>query len=288
MRAVLEVGGSHVTAAIVDCASNKVLEARRLGLDSSGSAEMIVQTLVDGVEALGSRARGLPLVVAIPGPFDYDLGVGDFAGVAKFGSLRGLNLGETLGARLNSSVCFVNDVTAFGIGQYELTGRPERMIALTLGTGVGSCFLESGKPVEDGPGVPPNGWVYLLQHEGLPIEETFSTRAIVSAYQRESGHRLEVRDVAGMARDGDPVAAGVLQHSFAALAATLSPWVSAFRAEVVAIGGSIANSWDLIEKWLVPGIREVPASGAAVRVVKAADSEASALVGAARFGESCC
>jgi len=287
MRAVLEVGGSHVTAAIVDCAHDQVLEAHRLELDSSGSADMIVQTFVDGVEGLGSRARGLPLVVAIPGPFDYRTGVGDFEGVAKFGSLRGLPLGEMLRTRLGTTVCFVNDVTAFGIGQYKLAGRPERLIALTLGTGLGSCFLEHGKPVESGPAVPPHGWIYLLEFEGRPIEETFSTRAIVDAYARRTAQRLEVKEIARMARAGDALASEILQHSYAALATTLAPWVSAFRAEVVAIGGSIANSWDLIETWFVPGIHEASTSGAAVRVVKAADSEASALVGAAAVGESC-
>ncbi|MCC2591844.1 ROK family protein [Tessaracoccus sp. OS52] len=282
MHAVLEVGGTHVVAAIVDADRRRVVTSQRVDLDSAGSADAILETFVTAVEGLGSAHRGLPLVVAIPGPFDYARGIGDFDGVAKFGALRGVDLRAFLSDRLGTAVFFVNDVTAFGIGQYELLGRPSRVIALTLGTGVGSCFLDEGRPVEDGPCVPPHGWVYLLEHDGRPIEETFSRRAIVSAYETPSGQRLDVREIAGLARRGDEPACRVLERSFTALADTLAPWVVSFRADLVVIGGSIVGSWDLLERWFTPRLAaRLPAGHPPVPVERESGNQDAALIGAA-------
>lgn len=282
MQAVLEVGGTHVVAAIVDAAHREVLTAQRIDLDSAGSADDILATFVTAVQGLGSAVRGLPLVVAIPGPFDYERGIGDFDGVAKFGALRGVDLRRFLTDRLDTTVFFVNDVTAFGVGQYELLGQPSRLIALTLGTGVGSCFLDGGRPVESGPSVPPKGWVYLLEHDGRPIEETFSRRAIIEAYKRGSGKLFDVREIAGLARGGDEVACRVLEQSFTALADTLAPWVSLFQADLVVIGGSIVGSWDLLERWFTPRlVGQLPAGDWPVPVESGAGNEDAALIGAA-------
>lgn len=282
MRAVLEVGGTHVVAAVVDPASLEVVTCQRREVDSAGSAKAILGTFAAAVEELGDAARGLPLVVAIPGPFDYERGIGDFDGVAKFGALHGVDLRGFLSERLGTSVDFVNDVTAYGVGQYELLGRPSRLVALTLGTGVGSCFLDEGQPVESGPLVPAHGWVYLLEYDGRPIEETFSRRAIVASYARETGTQLDVRDVADLARAGDEVASLVLRRAFAALAETLAPWIARFGADHVVIGGSIVGSWDLAERWFLPFLEaSFPEGSPPVPVDCGARNEDAALIGAA-------
>lgn len=279
MHAALEVGGTHVVAATVDVEQLRVTASHRLPLDSAAGAEEILGTLARAVEELGEAARGLPLAVAIPGPFDYERGIGDFDGVAKFGSLHGVDVRSYLEARLGTSATFVNDVTAYAIGQYELMDRPNRLIALALGTGVGSCFLVDGRPVDAGPSVPPHGWVYLLEHAGRPIEETFSRRAIAAAYQRATGKLLDVRDVAELARTGDDTAGRIMQHAFTALAETLAPWVTRFGADVVVIGGSIVGSWDLVERWFIPLFAGTSASS--VPVIPGAANEDAALLGAA-------
>jgi glucokinase len=57
-----------------------------------------------------------------------------------------------------------------------------RVVAITLGTGVGSAFLDAGTVVSSGPTVPPNGDVYRLFINGCPLEQAVSNRAIVASY----------------------------------------------------------------------------------------------------------
>lgn len=282
-RAVLEVGGTHVTAAIVGGAC--VLESHRCSIDSAASADVLVDQFIGAVEGLGTDAAGLPLVVAIPGPFDYDRGIGDFEGVAKFGALAGVPVGDLLRARLGVEVAFVNDVTAYALGQSVLLGHPRRLVCLTLGTGVGSAFLADGAPVTDDPDVPEQGWVYLLTHEGKPLEETFSRRALLAAHAAAAGSAPEgdVREIFDLARAGEAEASRILSHGFRALALTVAPWVIRFGTTAMVLGGSMAGSWDLVTRWFTPVLLEQfrLAGAPAPDVVAGRDGEHSALIGAA-------
>lgn len=271
---VLEIGGTHVTAALVDPTSGWVGESHRLALDASGPASQIVGTLVR-CAALISAPAGAMWGVALPGPFDYSNGIGLFHGVAKFEALNGFDLGAALLAGLPGSpagVRFLNDADAFGLGEWAagtLAGHT-RGLALTLGTGIGSAFLADGEVVDSGPSVPAEGSVHLLSIDGHPLEDTVSRRAILAAYGRPG---VDVADVAAAARSGEAEAGGVLRTAFGALGAALRPWIRSFGATIVVVGGSMAGSWDLVEPPLRAGL-----SGPLV--VRARRGEEAALLGA--------
>lgn len=281
MLTVLEVGGTHVTAALVDDDGPTILEQERMSIDSAASAGVLLDAFVGAVQRVGTPSSRL--VVAIPGPFDYERGIGDFDGVAKFGSLKGVHIGDELATRLDSEVLFVNDVTAYAIGQYVIFGRPRRLVTLTLGTGVGSAFLDDGTPVEQGPLVPPHGWVYLLKHDGKPLEESFSRRAIIAAYTTAAERELDVAEIAALAIDGDPAAAEVMRRAYGILAEAIASWLVGFDTSTLVVGGSISGSWDLVERWFSPSVIEhFDAAGAPPpRIEHGEDGEAAAITGAA-------
>src|SRR5437868_11637535 len=107
--AVLEVGGSHVTGGLVDLAeAEPLLRSTRLPLDSGGTAEEILATLVE----VGRRLDVEPdtaWAAAFPGPFDYENGIGRFVDVGKFDSLHDIDVRAVLAAGLGSdSWHFVN------------------------------------------------------------------------------------------------------------------------------------------------------------------------------------
>jgi glucokinase len=133
--------------------------------------------------------------------------------------------------------------------------------------------------------VPPEGRVDLLSIDGQPLEDVVSTRAIERRYQRLSGARPQgAGEVAGLARGGDPVAAGVLRSAFEALGKALSPWLEEFGAEALVVGGSMTGSWDLIGPALVGGIAGAMADGGkGLTVVVAAHPEHAALLGAGAY-----
>ncbi|MCF2435267.1 ROK family protein [Streptomyces thinghirensis] len=68
------------------------------------------------------------------------------------------------------------------MGEYgagAATGH-DRVVCLTLGTGVGSSFLSAGRPVHSGPGVPPSGHVHH-PHGARPTPGGTPSRAMASA-----------------------------------------------------------------------------------------------------------
>ncbi|MER5442127.1 ROK family protein [Streptomyces sp. NPDC002790] len=290
---VLEIGGTHVTAAMVDLSAGAVRgDPVRQSLSPQGSAGDILGSVVQAASRLGappSAAWG----VAVPGPFDYETGVALFEGVGKFEALYGTDVGAALRARIRptpATLRFINDADAFGLGEYACGAAAghTRAICLTLGSGVGSAFLADGVPVNEGPRVPPEGSAHRLTFDGRPLEETVSRRAIRAAYARAAdGHQggvPDVRGIASRARAGDAVADSVLDHAFRALGVATAPWVTRFAATVLVVGGSIAGSWDLIAAPLRDGLADGGAPG--LRVAPARLPDTASLLGAARWAAS--
>ena len=288
---VLEIGGTHVTAALVDLAEGVVLAAsvRRRTLSPSGSAAEVLGAVVACGRGL-SVLPGARWGVAIPGPFDYETGVALFAGVGKFEALYGVDVGAALTAGLPgppSAVTFLNDAEAFLWGEwlFGAAAGKDPCVAITLGTGIGSAFLADGEVRHSGAGVPAEGRVDLLQHGGRPLEDSVSARAIERAYQLRTGAAPQgMVHIAGKARGGEPAAAEVLRSAFEQLGEVLRPWLRDFGAKALVVGGSMTGSWDLIGPALLEGIRAGDdASFAELQVSVATRPEEAALVGAAAF-----
>lgn len=252
---VLDIGGTHVTAASV--AGDAVLEQYRVPLDAHSDPVRIVEQIVEAARRLRGPRDTARWAVAIPGPFDYTGGIGDFAGVDKFQSLKGFDLGRALRCALPETpavVSFVNDAEAAALGEWSARGRPHRLVSLTLGTGVGSGFILDGHPVTSGPNVPSDGNIHTETWHELPLEQTVSRDAIRRAFETRTGSNADVDDIARLARGGHRAAAAALTEAMIALGAVLARWVDRFDPEVVVIGGSMSRSWDVLKPGLLYGL----------------------------------
>ena len=289
----LEIGGTHVTAAVVDLDAGAVVASgfHRAILNPAGSAGELLAAIIGCGRRLPVGA-GARWGVAIPGPFDYERGIGLFADVGKFEGLYGVDIGEALGAGLPGPpgpIVFLNDADAFLWGEWLFGAAVghDRCVAVTLGTGIGSAFIADGQIQHSGPGVPPEGRVDLLRISGLPLEEVVSARAIERAYQQRTGVMPAGTEyVASQARSGDEAAAVVLRTSFEQLGTALRPWLEDFGATTLVVGGSMTGSWDLIGPALLRGLQ--PAGAGSLQGLTAsvaARPEHAALVGAAAYAE---
>jgi glucokinase len=283
---VLEIGGTHVTAARVSTGPDPAVLARfRADLDADGPAAAIVAELTEAAARLGVW-EPCEWGVAIPGPFDYEAGVGRFESVAKFAHLNGFDLGAALRSSIvpgPTTVTFVNDADAFGIGEWVAGAARyhERSVCLTLGTGVGSAFIGDGVPVKTGGSVPPDGSAHRLTWNGAPLEESVSRRAIRARFADCGGAPLDVREIAELARAGDARALEVFDGAMRALGEAIAPWVESFAATVVVVGGSIARSWDVLGPPFGAGLRSAGPSLADIPVRAAHLPDDAPLIGAA-------
>ena len=244
----MDVGGSHVTAALVD--GERVIQRADADVNPHGSADEILGAIAGAGLEVGPQAGW---TLAFPGPFDYARGIGTFEGVGKFGSIAGLDLRKELGARLNAEVRFVDDADAYIMGEWAAGAAlgHERVIGVTLGTGVGAAFLVDGHPQAGGPGVPAGGNLYPHSYLGRPIEDTVSTRALLTSYGADG---VSVREVFERARAGEASALSVVNGTMEHLGRFVAPFIVDFGATVFVVGGSISQSWDLIEPALRRGL----------------------------------
>ncbi|WP_406347434.1 ROK family protein [Streptomyces sp. NBC_00144] len=290
---VLDIGGTHVTAAVID--TDAGLPVPRTVVRHPVAADAAAGELLDAIAGAADRAdvrEGAHWGVAIPGPFDYAAGVGRFRGIGKFESLHGVDVRAELLRRLPGRprcISFINDADAFAVGEYRAGAAAghERAVCITLGTGVGSSFLEGGQPVGGGPDVPPEGRAHRLTVGGLPLEEVVSRRAIRRYYTdlaggAHEGRAPDVHDIAVLARDSDPYAQRTIRHCFGALGRALAPWCERFGASLVVVGGSMTGSWDLVGPAIRAGL-QAATPGTAPPLATALRPADAPLIGAAHW-----
>ncbi|WP_279580566.1 ROK family protein [Fodinicola feengrottensis] len=156
-----------------------------------------------------------------------------------------------------------------------------RAVGITLGTGIGSSFLDAGHPVTTAGKVPPEGRVDLLSINGVPLEDVVSARALVAAYRTAGGKATNAADVMARADAGDHRAKSVVERSYHLLGTTLGPWLQLFEATIVVLGGGISTAWDQVSTPLQHGIAAT--STAKLALIRTQDTEGAALRGAASW-----
>lgn len=282
----VDVGGTHVEAARFDFDGARISDVRRFDpLATSPAAGLILEQFASGLAPLlgpGLAAIGF----GFPGPFDYENGICRIRGLAKFDALYGLNLKEEFRKRLGLDkdfpIVFVNDATAFALGESRFGAAKglRRAIVLTLGTGCGSTFLIDGRVATDGPGVPPNGWIYSLPFRGGIVDEHLSRRGILALWREIGGDAegVDIIDLAGRAQQGDSLARLLFERFGQAMGEALAPVIREFSADGVVVGGQIAKSFALF----APAFSaELSRRGLSVIIRRGDDLDGSALKGAA-------
>ena len=282
---VLEIGGTHASACRVDVSGGKISSpVERVDFEADPDLEQFERVVAELTQRFAPWGLGR-WAIAVPGPFDYQRGIGRYHGVGKFEALDGMDFRALLATIGIPDTHFLNDADAFGLGEAKFgagKGR-EAVVCLTLGTGVGSAFVKAGRCLHDGVDVPPDGYAYRINVDGCPLEDTMSRRALIAAWRSRSGLDEDVKIIAERARTGDPAALGVFATAFTGLARGLAPYLTSFEAEVLVVGGSIAKSWDLVAELLRRGLETQDVK---LPVVPAQRSDEAPFLGAAWAAQS--
>ncbi|MBB6097372.1 glucokinase [Deinobacterium chartae] len=279
----LDVGGSHVSAALVDLQRRQALPVTRLHTDPDADAGTILDAWVQAARTAHAAGGHVPLAhigLALPAPFDYRRGISRMQ--HKFAALYGLNVKEQLRARLRGSALetldlrLANDADLFALGEAwsgAARGRA-RVIGITLGTGLGSGFVDRGRVVVEGPEVPPGGELWNTPYRS-DIAETFACGAAVTrAYARQGQEALAAAEVARRAETGDPIARQAFAELGHHLGEIIAPWVQRFEPDAIVIGGNVSRAWSLFSPALEAALPGTPCLPSAL-------FEEAALLGAA-------
>lgn len=276
----VDIGGSHITAGLVDMKEMKVIRSSLLRnkLDSMGAADEILAVWINTIKEVIEKSpeKISKIGFAMPGPFDYAQGVCLIKGLMKYEALYGMNIRNVLAEALSletEDILFRNDAEAFLVG--ELCGGAAKgfnhAIGITLGTGLGSAISHQGIAVD--------AELSVALYKGEIIEEFVSSRGLIRQYKVLSGKTVkDVKELTGLCAT-DAHAVKAFEQFSDDLAWFLERFIKSEAPEVLVVGGNIAHSWylymDNVKAKLEAVVEKMPV------VVKAELAEDAALIGGA-------
>lgn len=288
----LDIGGTHITAAVINKTEMKVLDFSlcKESFDSNRPADEVMniwkKVICTSIE--NSKIKDITgIAICMPGPFDYKNGICWIKDQSKYEHFYGLNIREllleTLGFPADFPVLFENDAVCFGKGEVfkQQENLSKKVMAITLGTGLGACFIDKGVSISTGNSVPADGEIYNLPYKEGIAEDYVSARGLLSHYK--SLNSLELNnglELYNLAKNGDLSAVKVFERMGEDLASVIIPWIKNFTADRIIIGGKIANASDLFLSSFNKAIQE---SDLKVEVSISNDNEIAALLGAVSF-----
>lgn len=284
MRIGIDIGGTHITTALVDTLStgSETIRKNTTALNSNASANAIIGTLTKSLKDILDNESDIDaLGIAIPGPFDYEKGVCAIANVGgKFEQAFGLHIHQALKDMKEISgktISFSNDAKCFAAGYYHLhQPTSKRIIFLTLGSGFGSAFLREGVLVANDTIIPESGAFYDQEFCGGIADDFFSSRWILKSYKKKSG--IIATSVKELAENPSAASIEVWNEFGTNLGSFLLPWLKKFDCDELVIGGNIAKALPLFYTSFYKELEEVAEK---INIVGCNETDECIVVGAA-------
>jgi glucokinase len=274
-----DIGGSHITASLVDIHNREILSSTVCRKDVNGSGEA-AQIIGDWSEVIKNcfgknGSQNKKIGIAMPGPVDYETGFCFIKGQNKYESLYGANLKELLGDALGIStgdIRMINDAAGFLSGEMFIgAGRGfSKVVGLTLGTGLGSALYDHGTSVDAD--------LWHTPFRDGKAEDYISAPWLLAAAYKHTGIQYDnVRQMAEQSASDEKLLS-IFEEFGENLGGFLSEFILREKPEMVVLGGNVARAHHLfsagMENRLEKDKLRIP-----VRVAQIGES--AALVGAA-------
>lgn len=268
--AALDVGGMSVKYGSANSAG-VVASDGQIAVDHTGSASHLLDVLAQATSRAVEGAEGVVecVAVAFPAPFDYDAGVPLLR--HKFASIHRVSLRSELRERLGLCIPikFCNDAVAAGLGEAEF-GRArtdERVMMITLGTGLGACLVQGGAVVS-GPQADAIPELYRSPTPNGLADDVFSARGLASRLGCEVRQlKTRVADAGRCVSDQE-----VLADFGGELGIFLAPHIRDIQCRSLIVGGGAGGAF----RWFGPSLVEA----AGCRVQRASLGSSAGLLGA--------
>lgn len=247
----LDVGGTSIKGAAVNRDAKLLGQIHEIPSPSRDTADIIIDKFITLLENIKDAITDAGVIraysIGIPGPFDYAGGVSLME--HKFSSLFGINLKSALEERLQKPVFFLNDAEAFGLGiVWKEYPKEKRLLAVTLGTGLGSSFFIDGKIASSIKEITQNGEIWNLKYQNGILEDKISKRWIEQEYLRRCGKNISVKEIADKTREGDKKAREVFEQFAINIGDGLASAIADFHPARIVFGGKISFAFDLFGK----------------------------------------
>ncbi len=254
----LDIGGSHITSGLVTIFDDKksVDNIFHQSIDNSITADQLLANISDCIAGVIDKSYKSPningITIAMPGPFDYKMGVSRIKGVNKFDTLFALDLKVSLLNRLVNrniqinQLTFLNDAKAFLLGSlHQNNNHSNKVLAITIGTGIGSASYSDGVLFS---GLMDDDYLYKSSFKNGIAEDYFSTKWFLNqAAEKKIDFNtgiIGVKELANRAR-GNPQVQDIFNDFGKNLAEYLNGLVSREKVDRIIFGGKVFRSFQL-------------------------------------------
>ncbi|MGJ1203211.1 ROK family protein [Sphingobacterium lactis] len=243
-----DIGGTHITSAIVEKNTWQILEhtVTRTHVNSAENAKSIFLDWTSNMKAcLAKTAEPVLLVgIAAPGPFDYEKGIALMKGQSKYDSIYQMQVTQPILDGIGKGhldIRYINDAAAFLQGEIFGCGleQEQRILGITLGTGLGSAVWNNGEKAFDAD-------LWDTPYKTSIFEEHLVTRWFVRRFEELSGYQesglREILEQHGNTKEVQQLLQEYQEH----LLDFLHFFSQKYDCRFFIIGGNIAKAWDRI------------------------------------------
>ncbi len=303
----VDIGGTNLRVGAIPFAGGAPVEVMHGKTRAREGAGATVRRIGAMVRKVAARLEGevIGVGVGVPGPLDRKRAM-----VLETPNLgwRNVRLGSMIAEAAELPVVIDNDAACFALGEWWLGAgrRAQRLVGVTLGTGIGGGIILGGRiyhGASDAAGelghtiVVMDGRRCGCGRRGC-VEAYASGPAIAdrarealgggvafapSVLARGDPAAITARDVCAAAATGDDLARIVVEKAADMLAVAITNVVHLLNPDVVVVGGGVAAAGRFLMDPLRAGVerRAFPSAGGACRIVRAGLPESAGMVGAA-------
>lgn len=260
----LDVGGTNIKSGVIlengTILNNNINICSSLANENKNTILNNIFSIIQNEFNYYNNGNLLGIGIGFPGPFDYEKGICKIKNINKYDSIYNVNIKDKILNFINNSniknsidkkfnILFENDATLFALGELEINKelKKDNCLAICIGTGCGSTYLQDGKLIKSGKGIGENGWIYNIPFKNSIIDDYISARGIINFYNSISNVKVDnVKDIS-FKYNIDKSSNITFENFGKDLANALNIILKDFNAKNVIIGGQISKSYNLFK-----------------------------------------
>ena len=282
----VDVGGTKIQAGAINRGGGIIGEPVTLDTGGNDESELIFGRITGSIERV-MKNSGLKLAditgigMGVTGPLDTSTGT--ILECPQLPTMHFYPLLDKICEKFKLPVFMDNDANALLLGESVWgAGKGYRStLGFTLGTGLGCAIVIDNKLFTGSNGMA--GEIWPSPHNDATIEDIVSGRGVSSTYNSLTNRLKTAKEIAHLAREGDPDAIETWNIFGRTLSFALAWGINMIDPDIVILGGSIANSIDLFYNQMDSFLRKhiCPVPAVKTKVVKAALGDNAGFIGAA-------
>jgi len=247
----IDLGGTKIEGVVFDGLPSETLCRLRVPTHSSEGYRCVLEQIASLVSVMEQEVGHRAPVIGLGTPGALDPRTGQLRN-SNSTCLIGKPLKSDLEALLGVPIRMANDANCFALAEasFGAAKGASTVFGVIMGTGVGGGIVVDGKVVGGVQGIAGEWGHNPLEPEGAKcycgkmgcVETVLSGPALEEFYFEQSGHRMGLRDIAVLAREGsDPHAVATLSRLIDYFGKGLSVVVNILDPEVIVLGGGVGN-----------------------------------------------